>query len=896
MAAITAALQRIHRARTLVEALLSGQRPVVCKAHDAWLLQILERMFLEMYLVDDPSMLVTCEGYADETIIPYADGSKAVAKVSAYVSSIHPVTEHMLEQIEELCAISGGASSFYICGGFMSFRTVPYQMYALPLDVTHQYVAPAGDIYTLRDMLELLEYLLSAHISPLSFLIIQNDQGFWDALLDHIGVERNVLEASRIYLSHYAEETWQFVQRFGGVSMPMPSLSAYEALQIPMGSILFVATKTKNKLAEIATIFEGLGVRVLKLENIANFNNPPEISGTYGGNVYEKMCSAFRAVDGVLANANLWSQVQATLCLNGIDAQVQNRMFIMAEDSGLHFNDSRIIAHMDVRGMEAGLRLNHRQSPGQEYGPSIFGKLGEEKFFEQAYEAMRMIYRRTPEQPANSTITNTSVMALAPFFADGQGKRACYVFGGAVLLRLTKHPEIIRKRREKHGFVPVLTTKDYLSPQEANLYHLTISELEERFRDHPSPFNMRDLSYQAMYGHKAHAAWAVMKACGMDQHAAIAPFSVVDAGGDVALNIAVFLGKGKESLPKCVGYRYAYCAIHDDIKGWMHHAQYVTLMHDAFLFLPLQHADDENILDIIFMLFSIIVARQLSPRDMEKPLVMVNPDGGYDGVLAVYHDMRQTAMLPDPDQDFIKEVQDMTGVVPVLEFYRHNFWKETLCVQDVPRLSVEKSHRFNVAVFCSASARNQVLNQVAYDVGYCLAQQNFGMVYGAGDRQMMGNALKGVLAWKKQTGNEVWVSGSSTPDIINIESDDKDGLKATIAAHGQYVEAGDIYQRMDFMIRAAHGFVILPGGAGTVQELALLLKLKAENAPEMQGKSIVMYDPLVSVQEQKSFYSALLHLIPEQVKAALDMQVYRELSDFYAALAAFVPPSTYGEE
>lgn len=216
---------------------------------------------------------------------------------------------------------------------------------------------------------------------------------------------------------------------------------------------------------------------------------------------------------------------------------------------------------------------------------------------------------------------------------------------------------------------------------------------------------------------------------------------------------------------------------------------------------------------------------------------------------------------------------------------------------------LQRSGKFNVAVFCAATHKNQKLLDLAHATGRDLAQGDYGIVYGAGNRSMMGEVLFGALGvknWKElrekkgellARKDKPFLATSSTDAILQVEADDAQELREVLGGLGQYRHAGDIYERMEYMIKQSDSFLILPGGAGTVQELGALMMLKQSGHPDMQGKEIVVVDmPYREVNEgsktgERGFFSGLLEQIPN--KEALGIHVVKsqkEAMEYMATL------------
>jgi len=96
--------------------------------------------------------------------------------------------------------------------------------------------------------------------------------------------------------------------------------------------------------------------------------------------------------------------------------------------------------------------------------------------------------------------------------------------------------------------------------------------------------------------------------------------------------------------------------------------------------------------------------------------------------------------------------------------------------------------------------------QAARDLGSSMAANNVGLVYGGGGIGLMGEVARTVIAGNAQ------VTGIIPKFLMKRERMLKDG------GH-ELVIVDDMHQRKMMMFERASGFVALPGGIGTLEEL-----------------------------------------------------------------------------
>jgi uncharacterized protein (TIGR00730 family) len=115
-----------------------------------------------------------------------------------------------------------------------------------------------------------------------------------------------------------------------------------------------------------------------------------------------------------------------------------------------------------------------------------------------------------------------------------------------------------------------------------------------------------------------------------------------------------------------------------------------------------------------------------------------------------------------------------------------------------------------VCVFCGSSpGANPVYLDAARAMGRALAERKIGLVYGGGSTGLMGAVADAALA----AGGEVI---GVIPRALQLRELAHAGL-----THLHVV--GSMHERKARMAELAHGFVALPGGLGTLEELAEIL-------------------------------------------------------------------------
>lgn len=116
----------------------------------------------------------------------------------------------------------------------------------------------------------------------------------------------------------------------------------------------------------------------------------------------------------------------------------------------------------------------------------------------------------------------------------------------------------------------------------------------------------------------------------------------------------------------------------------------------------------------------------------------------------------------------------------------------------------------SIAVFMGAQFGNDPkYTETAEKLGQVIAQKNIKLVYGGGRDGLMGATALSTMA----NGGEVV---GITPDNLAEDAISPDQVT-------RLIEVSNMSERKDLMMRYADAFIVLPGGFGTLEELAQVL-------------------------------------------------------------------------
>lgn len=145
-----------------------------------------------------------------------------------------------------------------------------------------------------------------------------------------------------------------------------------------------------------------------------------------------------------------------------------------------------------------------------------------------------------------------------------------------------------------------------------------------------------------------------------------------------------------------------------------------------------------------------------------------------------------------------------------------------------------------ITVFCGSNAgKNKEYREKAYHLGEILAQNNIGVVYGGAKIGLMGAVADGALS---ESGEVIGV----IPDFLQTKE----------VAHTELTElivVSSMHERKLKMHDLADGFIALPGGFGTMEELFEILtwaQLSLHKKPVGLLNMNSFYDPLLSMVSQ----------------------------------------------
>lgn len=133
---------------------------------------------------------------------------------------------------------------------------------------------------------------------------------------------------------------------------------------------------------------------------------------------------------------------------------------------------------------------------------------------------------------------------------------------------------------------------------------------------------------------------------------------------------------------------------------------------------------------------------------------------------------------------------------------------------------------FSVCVFCgSRDGQNPAYRAAAVELGTTIAEQNWRLVYGAGDIGLMGAVA-----------NATQQAGGNTFGVIPVHLMQAEVGKRDLS---QFIVTENMHERKKVMFMNSDAIVVLPGGAGSLDEFFEVLTWAQLDLHE---KPIILFD------------------------------------------------------
>ncbi|WP_425406057.1 TIGR00730 family Rossman fold protein [Hwanghaeella sp.] len=172
----------------------------------------------------------------------------------------------------------------------------------------------------------------------------------------------------------------------------------------------------------------------------------------------------------------------------------------------------------------------------------------------------------------------------------------------------------------------------------------------------------------------------------------------------------------------------------------------------------------------------------------------------------------------------------------------------------------------SVCVYCGSSSRvRQSYKDAAVELGRILAREQIRLVYGGGQVGIMGIIADAVL----ENGGEVT---GIIPHFLNDTEVGKADLTELIAVDSMHV-------RKQIMAERSDGFVVLPGGFGTLDEFFEILT----------WRQLKLHDKPIVMADIDGYWSPLIGTVDHIVEEGFAHQRNRDLFEVVSTVADILP-------
>lgn len=144
----------------------------------------------------------------------------------------------------------------------------------------------------------------------------------------------------------------------------------------------------------------------------------------------------------------------------------------------------------------------------------------------------------------------------------------------------------------------------------------------------------------------------------------------------------------------------------------------------------------------------------------------------------------------------------------------------------------------SICVFCGASdGANPAYQKAAHDTGTLIAQSGARLVYGAGDVGLMGHTARAAQA-----------AGGDTFGVIPKHLVDWEVGKTDLT---RYIVTETMHERKKVMVMNSDAFLLLPGGAGSLDEIFEVLT----------WRQLGLHEKPVAILNTQGYWNPLLALL-----------------------------------
>ena len=171
-----------------------------------------------------------------------------------------------------------------------------------------------------------------------------------------------------------------------------------------------------------------------------------------------------------------------------------------------------------------------------------------------------------------------------------------------------------------------------------------------------------------------------------------------------------------------------------------------------------------------------------------------------------------------------------------------------------------------ISVFCGSNhGDKKIFTSAAQELGYLLAKNNIGMVYGGGHVGIMGKIADAML--------------SEGGEVIGVIPDFMVDKELAHQGATEIIITKSMHERKATMMRLSNGVIALPGGVGTLEELIetyTWLQLRIIDYPIGLLNTEGYYDPLITMLDKMTQHQFLKQIHRDRLLVSSDPQALLE--------------------
>ncbi len=165
---------------------------------------------------------------------------------------------------------------------------------------------------------------------------------------------------------------------------------------------------------------------------------------------------------------------------------------------------------------------------------------------------------------------------------------------------------------------------------------------------------------------------------------------------------------------------------------------------------------------------------------------------------------------------------------------------------DIKTTNLKQNHIKSLAVFCASSdGLDTTIFKEAYGVGVFLAKHEIELIFGGSKLGLMGQVAKGVLEHQGKVTGVI-------PDFLKTKEVAHTGLT-------QLITTEDMHERKLKMHDLSDGFIALPGGFGTLEELFEILT----------WAQLGLHQKPIGILNSNGYFDDLLEMMHNMVRKGL---------------------------